>query len=123
MFPEQINHLRDYQEIRWGLCASTRWIPLCQALREYEARCRSVAINPERKWEVVSAFQKAVRRGIGRRRNFLLVEPSVPCIDSLESDRGEDADTSARAEERQGSDCSTDLPSLCLIWIVFHPQL
>jgi len=32
-------------------------------MRDYETPCRSLAINKERKWELVSAFQKSIRRG------------------------------------------------------------
>jgi replication-associated recombination protein RarA len=63
MFAEQLDHLRNYQKMRWGLCASSRWISLCDALREYDAPCRSFAIHRERKWELVSALQKTIRRG------------------------------------------------------------
>jgi hypothetical protein len=38
-------------------------VSLTTNLRDYEAPCRSLAINAERKWELVSAFQKSIRRG------------------------------------------------------------
>jgi hypothetical protein len=42
---------------------SERWVSLCDGLREYQAPHRGLAIAKERKWELVSAFQKSIRRG------------------------------------------------------------
>lgn len=36
---------------------------LCAGLRDYEAPRRSLVISKERKWELVSALQKSIRRG------------------------------------------------------------
>jgi len=60
---EQLQQLCNYQENRWGECVSSSWVSLCACLREYEAPCKSFAINKERKWELVSSFQKTIRRG------------------------------------------------------------
>src|SRR5437660_9063099 len=62
MFPAQCQELLSYQVSRWNDTASNRWVSLCTAMRDYEAPCRSLAMNKERKWELVSAFQKAIRR-------------------------------------------------------------
>jgi MgsA AAA+ ATPase C terminal len=63
MFPAQFQELLSYPNNKWGENVSERWVSLCTALRDYEAPCRSLAINKERKWELVSAFQKSIRRG------------------------------------------------------------
>jgi len=63
MFLGQLQELLSYPESRWGDTASNRWVSLCTGLRDYQAPCTSVAINKERKWELVSAFQKSIRRG------------------------------------------------------------
>src|SRR5713101_9412864 len=63
MFLGQLQKLLSYPESRWGDTASNRWVSLCTGLRDYQAPCTSVAINKERKWELVSAFQKSIRRG------------------------------------------------------------
>jgi replication-associated recombination protein RarA len=42
---------------------SERWVSLCDGLREYRAPPRSLSIDRERKWELVSAFQKSIRSG------------------------------------------------------------
>jgi hypothetical protein len=60
---EELQQLSNYQEISWGECVSTSWVSLCTGLREYQAPCKSFAINKERKWELASAFQKSIRRG------------------------------------------------------------
>ncbi|MCU1305398.1 MAG: hypothetical protein JWN45_93, partial [Acidobacteriaceae bacterium] len=59
----EFKKLLCYPNSNWGQSTSDRWISLCTGLREYEVPCRSFAINRERKWELVSAFQKAIRRG------------------------------------------------------------
>jgi hypothetical protein len=60
---EDRQQLDNYQENRWGECLSNAWVTLSCSQREYKAPCRSFAINKERKWELVSAFQKSIRRG------------------------------------------------------------
>ena len=64
VFAEQYQTLLSYPESMWGETPSSRWVSLCTGLRDYEAPGRSVAINvhKERKWELVSAFQKSIRR-------------------------------------------------------------
>jgi hypothetical protein len=64
MLSRDLQELIHYQELRWGEAASERWGSLCNGLRAYQAPPRgSFAIEKQRKWELVSAFQKAIRRG------------------------------------------------------------
>src|SRR6266699_1783191 len=63
MFSVQFQELLSYPQNKWREAASNRWMSLCTDLRDYRAPCRSLAINKERKWELVSAFQKSIRRG------------------------------------------------------------
>jgi hypothetical protein len=63
MIAEHLENLRNYRKMRWGLRALSSWTSLCELLGEYQPPCRSLAINQERKWELVSAFQKTIRRG------------------------------------------------------------
>ncbi len=63
MFSAQFQELLSYPQNKWNEAASNRWMSLCTDLRDYRAPCRSLAINKERKWELVSAFQKSIRRG------------------------------------------------------------
>jgi hypothetical protein len=64
MLSSQFQELIAYPKIRWTDAPSDRWLSLCDGLLSYKASCtRSFLINKERKWELVSAFQKAIRRG------------------------------------------------------------
>jgi hypothetical protein len=63
MFLAQFNELLSYPESRWRDPASNRWVSLCTGMRAHEAPCRGLIINKERKWELVSAVQKSIRRG------------------------------------------------------------
>ena len=63
MLSPQFQELLSYPQNKWSEAASNRWMSLCTALRDYRAPCRSLVINKERKWELVSAFQKSIRRG------------------------------------------------------------
>lgn len=49
----------------WEIAPTRRWRDLCCALRDYVTPRHSFSVPHIRKWEVVSAFQKAVRRGDG----------------------------------------------------------
>jgi hypothetical protein len=49
----------------WDIAPTERWHDLCCGLRDYVPSRRHFDVPPIRKWEVVSAFQKAVRRGDG----------------------------------------------------------
>jgi len=61
--PAQFQQLLDYPETRFGTVASDRWVSLCEGLLEYVAPDGAMSIDPERKWELVSALQKTIRRG------------------------------------------------------------
>jgi hypothetical protein len=63
MFSEFLQELSGYREFRSGEAVSERWVSLCAGLRDYQAPSRSLAIKKARKWELVSAFQKSIRRG------------------------------------------------------------
>lgn len=78
MFTEHLEQLRNYQKMRWGLCPSSKWTSLCEVLRDYEVPCRSFVMNHERKWELVSALQKSIRRGDKKIALYL-----VSAMDSL----------------------------------------
>jgi hypothetical protein len=60
---DRLEESASYQESRWGGAVTERWVSLCDGLREYRAPPRGLAIAKERKWELVSAFQKSIRRG------------------------------------------------------------
>jgi hypothetical protein len=63
MYLDCLEKLAGYQELIWGEATSERWVSLCAGLRDYQAPPRGLAIAKERKWELVSAFQKSIRRG------------------------------------------------------------
>lgn len=63
MSPAQLQKLLSYPQGKWRVTTSERWISLCDGLRDYPAPDRSLVISSERKWELVSAFQKSIRRG------------------------------------------------------------
>jgi hypothetical protein len=63
MYVSYLDKLVDYQRSKLGEAVSSKWFSLCASLRDYQAPCRSLMMNKERKWELVSAFQKSVRRG------------------------------------------------------------
>jgi hypothetical protein len=62
MFVDNFRELLGYTRSSWGIRASERWVSLCTGLRDYQPPCRSLEIDKQRKWELVSAFQKSVRR-------------------------------------------------------------
>lgn len=79
MNPIQIEELFRYPETYWGQLVSERWTALCDGLRGYEAPYRSLEIARERKWELVSAYQKSVRRGdAGMALRCVSAMPSLP---------------------------------------------
>ncbi len=56
--------LMSYPEHQWGVPPSERWVALTDALQRWEAPHTTLTLdNVERKWELVSAYQKCVRRG------------------------------------------------------------
>ena len=62
MFSAQFHELHRYPQRRWAKAISDRWVSLCNGLRDYEAPCRRFAVHRQREWELVSAFQKSIRR-------------------------------------------------------------
>src|SRR5437762_1708879 len=54
--------LLAYPEYWFGEPATERWLALCSSLSKYQAPSGNFLINKERKWELASAFQKAIRR-------------------------------------------------------------
>jgi len=58
----KIDELLAYHNHCFGEAASERWLELCSSLSKYQAPSRNFGIHRERKWELVSALQKAVRR-------------------------------------------------------------
>jgi hypothetical protein len=64
MFSAQFQELLRYPENRWAKATSERWLSLCKSLRDYQPPCpKNLTIAEDRKWELVSAFQKSIRRG------------------------------------------------------------
>lgn len=59
----QLDHLYRYPEIVWAKPVSDRWVFLCDALRQYIAPFGRLVLARERKWALVSALQKSIRRG------------------------------------------------------------
>jgi hypothetical protein len=58
------DRLVSYPAKHWGLSAGTRWLALTEGLRQWTPPDTTVVFDsPQRKWEVVSAYQKCVRRG------------------------------------------------------------
>src|SRR4051812_40010649 len=50
----------------WNEYPSPRWINLCKELKNYEStlHCPGTLQDRGRKWELVSSYQKCVRRGL-----------------------------------------------------------
>lgn len=56
--------LMSYPEHQWGVPPSERWVALVDQLREWvPPETVHMAEDRQRKWEIVSAYQKSVRRG------------------------------------------------------------
>jgi hypothetical protein len=57
--------LLSYPQREWGTPASARWLALTDTLSTWITPCTSLTLTDprERKWELVSAYQKCVRRG------------------------------------------------------------
>ena len=54
--------LRSYPAHCFSEPASPRWLELCSALGTYEAPWDDLALDSDRKWELTSGIQKAIRR-------------------------------------------------------------
>ena len=61
-FESKLEELLAYPEHCFGEPASERWLSLCSSLSNYQAPSENFAIHKDRKWELVSALQKAIRR-------------------------------------------------------------
>jgi hypothetical protein len=55
--------LCKYPETSWMTTPSIRWRDLCDSLQKYDSPLDRVVLPKERKWEIVSALQKSIRRG------------------------------------------------------------
>ena len=60
-----LDELRSFPELYWDIASTRRWHDLCCGLRGYVPPRRLFSVPDIHKWEVVSAFQKAIRRGDG----------------------------------------------------------
>jgi len=58
-----IVELLSYPVSRWAIAPPKRWLSLCADLRDYQPPFPTLTIDSERKWELVSALQKSIRRG------------------------------------------------------------
>jgi hypothetical protein len=63
MLSAKFQEMLTYPTRKWGESASDRWVSLCTQMRDYQAPCRNMVVVNERKWELVSALQKSIRRG------------------------------------------------------------
>ena len=59
----QYSVLLSFPETEFGLSASSRWVELCEQLSTYSRQHEARHFPSVRKWELVSALQKAIRRG------------------------------------------------------------
>lgn len=62
MIAELLQQLVRYPIQHWGTDESEKWALLSNTLAEYQAPSRSLMLQKSRKWELVSAFQKSIRR-------------------------------------------------------------
>jgi hypothetical protein len=61
--PATFQELLTYPESKLGKTYSSRWVAICEKMLEYVAPQTGLTMDRERKWELVSALQKAIRRG------------------------------------------------------------
>lgn len=61
-FEAKIDELLAYPEHYFGESPSERWLLLCSSLSNYQIRLANFVIGNNRKWELVSALQKTIRR-------------------------------------------------------------
>jgi hypothetical protein len=55
--------LREYPRERWEQRVSERWLAICSEMIKYQPPRQTLRLNSFRKWELVSAYQKSIRRG------------------------------------------------------------
>jgi|HubBroStandDraft_1064217.scaffolds.fasta_scaffold35903_2 hypothetical protein len=63
MSVSRFNELLEYPSRSWNRASSVRWESLCAQMCAYQAPSRDLKLPRERKWELVSALQKSIRRG------------------------------------------------------------
>jgi hypothetical protein len=63
MLLAKFQELLTYPSRKWGEPAADRWVSLCTQMRDYQPPCGKLVLPKERKWELVSALQKSIRRG------------------------------------------------------------
>ena len=63
MTTENLASLAHYPKTKWDQTPNARWGSLCESLCNYVPPRKSLSLRIERKWELVSALQKSVRRG------------------------------------------------------------
>jgi len=57
-------HIRDFPKQKWHLAPTEFWLQLSEALTHYTPPPSTLTVkNPDRKWEITSAYQKMIRRG------------------------------------------------------------
>lgn len=62
MESQLFEELRKYPQQRWGMNESQRWLELTDSLSGYRAPPQPLTLDQVRKWELVSAIQKSIRR-------------------------------------------------------------
>ena len=63
MFELHLETLKHYPQTIWKLEPTSYWLQLCEELSHYQPPARHLTLkNVERKWELVSSFQKSIRR-------------------------------------------------------------
>jgi hypothetical protein len=68
-----VDGLRQFPQKEWKEEATPRWEKLCTQLHDYTPpMARLKVAHLERKWEIVSAYQKCVRRGMGEQALWLV---------------------------------------------------
>lgn len=58
----RMHEISNYSDIRWGRPGSERWTDLFVKLERYVPPPKTLSLSADRKWELVSALQKAIRR-------------------------------------------------------------
>lgn len=73
MVPALLHLLHDFPQTAWHEPETERWHRWCTALAGYTPPPVSLQVrNLDRKWEIVSAYQKCVRRGLVKRAQWLV---------------------------------------------------
>jgi len=63
--PINIDQIRSYPQDNWHEAASPRWLTWCTQLHGYDSVVGMLEVTDcSRKWQLVSAYQKSVRRGL-----------------------------------------------------------